>query len=73
MRLLLLTTLSALIWLLAGCTMTTATVGTECVVWRPITWSSKDTPDTVTEVKANNARRNAWCGTPSGSSGAAPR
>ena len=62
MRLLVLMLLFALIWLLAGCTTTTATVGTECSVWRPITWSTKDTPETLVEVKANNARRAAWCG-----------
>jgi len=73
MKPLLLILLFALIWLLAGCTTTTATVGTECAVWRPISWSLKDTPETVTEVKANNARRKAWCEAPGGSSGAAPR
>lgn len=48
--------------LVASCSRTTATVGTECAVWRPITWSQADTPQTVAEVKLNNARRKAWCG-----------
>lgn len=29
--------------------------------WRPLTWSSRDTSETVEEVKANNARHEAWC------------
>jgi hypothetical protein len=50
--------------LLPGCTHLTRTSATEvCAVWRPVGWSSRDTPETVTEVKANNARRAAWCGT----------
>lgn len=29
--------------------------------WRPVSWSSRDTLQTIEEVKANNARREAWC------------
>ena len=29
--------------------------------WRPQTYSSRDTPETVTEVQANNAARDAYC------------
>jgi len=47
--------------LVASCLQTTAIVGTECVVWRPISWSGKDTPQTIEEVKLNNARQKAWC------------
>ena len=47
--------------LVASCSRTTATVGTECLVWKPVSWSSKDTPQTIEEVKLNNARRTAWC------------
>lgn len=47
--------------LLVGC-QTTAIDGTEvCSAWRPILWSSKDTPETIDGVKGNNARRGAWC------------
>lgn len=60
----------ALVIPLASC-KTTGIGGTEnspCVAeagkepaWRAIGWSSKDTKETITEVKANNARRAAWC------------
>ena len=30
--------------------------------WRAQTYSSRDTPETVTEVKANNVARDAYCG-----------
>lgn len=53
--------IAAAAMLLAGCKTTTATNGIECAVWRPVTWSSRDTPETIAEVKANNARRKAWC------------
>lgn len=60
-RLLTLLLLAALPTQLAGCNRT-ATGGTEvCSVWRPVTWSLKDTPETVDGVKGNNARRGAWC------------
>jgi hypothetical protein len=32
-----------------------------CTVWRDVSWSSKDTPQTITEVKVNNARREGYC------------
>jgi hypothetical protein len=48
--------------LLAGCSRTTGTGGiSECDFWQPISWSQKDTPQTITEVKINNAKRAAWC------------
>lgn len=54
---------AALPILAAGC-KTTASVGTEavCAQWRGVSWSMKDTPETIDEVKGNNARRGAWCG-----------
>lgn len=55
--------LSAL--LLTGCVTTTGTVETNavvCSVWRPVTWSTKDTDQTILEVKINNARRKGYCG-----------
>jgi hypothetical protein len=55
-------TLCAATLLLAGCSKTTGIGGTNaCTFWQPITWSQKDTPQTITEVKANNARQKAWC------------
>lgn len=51
----------ALTPLLASCAKTTATAETSCLVWRPISWSKKDTDQTIEEVKAHNARRKAYC------------
>ena len=53
-----------LLFLLGGCATTTATVATNasvCAVWKPVSWSKKDTDQTITEIKVNNARREAWC------------
>lgn len=33
-----------------------------CSVFRPVYWSTKDTPETVVAVKANNAAGKALCG-----------
>lgn len=49
---------------LTGCSSLTGTVETNksvCGVWRNVSWSSKDTPQTIVEVKVNNARRDGWC------------
>lgn len=49
--------------MLGGCATTTATGGTSvCAVWRPISWSVKDSDATIAEVKVNNARQRGWCG-----------
>lgn len=51
-------------FLLSGCFNLTGTVETNltaCSVWRDISWSSKDTSQTITEVKVNNARRDGFC------------
>ena len=32
-----------------------------CETWRPVSWSSRDTPETIREVKAGNAARKAFC------------
>jgi len=61
MRLSKLTMLCAATLLLGGCWKTTGTGGTECLAWRPISWSRADTPQTITEVKANNAKWRAFC------------
>ena len=50
------------VFLLAGCQTTTGTDATSvCAVWRPISWSVKDTPDTTREIVLNNARRSGYC------------
>jgi hypothetical protein len=54
-----------LLLVLSGCLSLTGTGGTDlvaCSVWRDVSWSSKDTPQTITEVKVNNARREGFCG-----------
>lgn len=51
-------------FLLPGCGTMTGSAGTNtaaCSVWQPISWSLKDTDRTITEVKVNNARREAYC------------
>lgn len=54
-------TLVALPILLAGCQTTGSGATSVCSQWRSITWSSRDTPQTIDGVKGNNARRGAWC------------
>ncbi len=52
---------------LPGCASLTGSAATNasvCSVWKPISWSSKDTDATIVEVKVNNARREAWCSKP---------
>jgi len=59
-----LTSALALALAMAGCSTMTASVATNdrvCTVWRPVSWSVKDTPATIGEVKSNNARRNGYC------------
>ena len=51
-------------FLLTGCvtlTGTTATNGSACSVWKDVSWSKKDTDQTITEIKVNNARRDGFC------------
>jgi hypothetical protein len=33
-----------------------------CQVWKDISWSEKDTTQTIIGVKINNARREGYCG-----------
>lgn len=49
---------------LTGCSQTMGIAETKavCAVWSDISWSRKDTPQTVAEVKVNNARRAGYCG-----------
>jgi hypothetical protein len=39
-----------------------AIVADVCRVWLPVTYSSRDTAETVLEARANNAARSAYCG-----------
>lgn len=52
---------SALLIPLAGCNRMGTDAISACSVWRPISWSVKDTPQTVGEVKGSNARQAAFC------------
>lgn len=45
-------------------TMTGSGERTECQVWVGITWSRRDTDQTIREIKENNASHKAWCGSP---------
>jgi ABC-type oligopeptide transport system substrate-binding subunit len=47
---------------LAGCKSQTVSAGTECRVFGPITYSSRDTVDTQRGVRAHNAAGTAACG-----------
>jgi len=40
------------------------TVGsaTECQIFAPLTWSSRDTPETIRGIKGHNAAGEAACG-----------
>lgn len=40
---------------------TPATNKSACGVWKDISWSKKDTDQTIGEIKINNARREAYC------------
>ena len=46
---------------LASCKTTDTAVISACEQWRPVSWSQKDTRETIADVKGNNARRAAWC------------
>lgn len=64
------------LFLLASCspTLTTLTGGTSaavteqsiaadvCRAWKAVSYSSRDTPETQVEARANNASRDAYCG-----------
>ena len=48
---------------LTSCATTDIAVSSKvvCAVWQPVTWSSKDTHQTIREVKINNANRTDFC------------
>ena len=60
-RLLTLPLLAVLPILLAACQPTGSGETEVCSAWRSVTWSQRDTPETIDGVKGNNARRGAWC------------
>lgn len=49
--------------MLAGCQTTTPTVATRpaCLIFPPITYSSSDTAETVTQVRRHNAGYESYC------------
>lgn len=53
-----------LIFPLGGCASVIGTKETNasvCDVWKDVSWSKKDTDQTIGEIKVNNARREGWC------------
>jgi len=47
---------------LAGCAIRTPlNASSACNVWKDVSWSPKDTDQTIREVKENNARRTGYC------------
>jgi hypothetical protein len=38
-------------------------IATVCSVWPYVSWSSRDTPETIADAKANNAAKTGFCGT----------
>jgi hypothetical protein len=51
-------------FLLTGCATMMGTPETNkaaCGVWKDISWSKKDTDQTIGEIKVNNARRDGYC------------
>ena len=38
-----------------------AAIARICDSWPNVTWSTRDTPETIKEAKANNAARRAFC------------
>jgi hypothetical protein len=61
MRLLLVMLLALPLTNCASLMATPVTNGAVCGVWKPISWSKKDTDLTITEIKVSNARREGWC------------
>lgn len=49
--------------ILTGCQSTTRTGATDavCSIFPPITWSSRDTPETIEQVRRHNAGRDSYC------------
>ena len=33
-----------------------------CTAWPPVSWSARDTPETISDARANNAARAVFCG-----------
>jgi hypothetical protein len=61
-RLKLAITLTLLTPILANCAVQIPlSANSACTVWRGISWSPKDTDETIRGVKENNARHQAYC------------
>ena len=56
----------AMMFSLAACSPTlktrTAVTDPACIAWGQTTYSSKDTPETQRQARANNAARAVYCG-----------
>lgn len=54
-----------MLFLVAGCSQTTKThiaaTDPACIAWRPVTYSSRDTPETQNQARANNAAWTKYC------------
>ena len=49
---------------ISGCAIlipTSVTVRATCSIWQGISWEDSDTDQTISEIKINNARRDAFC------------
>ena len=58
-------TMLATVSILTACQTKTPTGAIEasaCSIFPPITYSSRDTPETVVQVRRHNAGRDAFCG-----------
>lgn len=56
-------TMLATVSVLTACQTTTPTVATKgaCSIFPAITYSSRDTPETVTQIRRHNAGRDTYC------------
>jgi outer membrane biogenesis lipoprotein LolB len=58
--------LPAALLMLTGCQTTTPSgaIDTSCLAFEPVTYSRRDTPQTVREIRQHNAAFAAICGAP---------
>jgi len=47
--------------ILAACETSTNVIDTSCAAFKPITWSSRDTAETIQEVRQHNAAWESLC------------
>ena len=60
-RVMMFVALTLMSFALTGC-QTTGSVGTDCLVFKPIYWSKDDTLETAKQVREHNAAWKAVCG-----------